>query len=533
VNTDTITMQPMQIVPLRVCDILTFAADNHGDVVMASRMGSRVVHHTYATLHERSRRTAAGLARLGLQRGGRMATIAWNHHRHFELYYAIPGIGAVIHTINPRVAPEQIAYMIEAAADTVLAYDSEFAPLVAEVMGIVSRPLVLVDLGDGAPSLPGAISYEALATTAPIGDWAAGAETEPFGICFTSGTTGNPKGVMYTHRSTVLHAMACCMSEGQAISSRETIMPVVPMFHANAWGLAHSAPMAGARLVLPGRFLDGQSVLDLIEAEQVTFVCGVPTVWQSTLDFADANKRTLGSLKRAGMGGSAPSAALIERLESRGVDVFHAWGMTETNPSAGTGFLKTKHAAEPMPSRTARKMRQGRGLFGLQKRLVDDDGRPVPHDGLTSGRLLVRGNWVVGQYFNVDTPTLQDGWFDTGDVATIDADGYLCIVDRAKDLIKSGGEWISSIALENTALTLDGVQQAAALARPDPKWGERPVMVVVRRPGSEVTEQQVIDVIASHLPRWQTPDAVFFRDTLPLTAVGKIDKKKLRAELAV
>ncbi len=523
----------MQFKHLRVCEILDFAALNHADTEVVSRLADGVVRHGYADIRRRARRAAHALTGLGLGRGDAVATLAWNHHRHLELYYAIPGFGGVIHTINPRVSPDQIAYMIDVAEDRALAFDSDFADLVKAVAARVARPLQLIELTAGPVTLPGALSYEALIEGASEDfDWVSGEETDRFGLCFTSGTTGEPKGVAYTHRSTVLHAMACCMAEAQAVSSRETILPVVPMFHANAWGLAHSAPMAGARLVLPGRQLDGASLLDLIKQERVTFLCGVPTVWQAILDTAEALGKSLEPLRRAGMGGSAPSEAMIERLEAGGADVFHAWGMTETNPSAGTGFLKAKHLVEPAAEQRKRKVGQGRPIFGLERRLVSEEGAPLPHDGAHAGRLQVRGNWVVDQYINAErTAVDSEGWFDTGDVATIDGDGYMQLVDRSKDLIKSGGEWISSIELENLALGVDGVAYAAALGKPDRKWGERPIMVVVRRPGHAVTEADILRAMSHKLMKWQVPDAVVFREGLPLTAVGKIDKKALRADL--
>ncbi len=517
---------------MRVCEILDFAAENHADTRVTSRLAGGVVSHTYAEIRSRTHRAANALIDLGLGVGDAVATLAWNHHRHLELYYAIPGIGGVIHTINPRVSAEQIAYMIRVAGDKALAFDSDLAGLVADVVSRLDDPIILIELTEADPIEQRAHSYETLLAAAGEGfTWVTGSELDVFGLCFTSGTTGDPKGVAYTHRSTVLHAMACCMAEAQAVSSRETILPVVPMFHANAWGLAHSAPMAGAALVLPGRFLDSRSLLDLIEQTGVTFLCGVPTVWQAILDDVAATGRDLGSLRRAGMGGSAPSAAMITRLEQAGVDVFHAWGMTETNPSAGTGFLKAKHMEAPLSERVAIKMGQGRPIFGLNRKLVDKDGGALPRDGRTPGKLMVQGNWVVAQYTNVDASPLQDGWFDTGDIATIDPDGYMVLVDRSKDLIKSGGEWISSIELENIALGVDGVAYAAALGRPDRRWGERPIIVVARRPGHPVLDSDILAAMTSKLMKWQVPDEVVFRDTLPLTAVGKIDKKALRRDL--
>ncbi len=524
------TLATMQWIDLRVGDILTFAAENHGDREVVTSTGAGRVRRSYSDVYNRARRLSGGLAAAGFKAGDRLATLAWNHHRHLELYYAIPGIGAAVHTLNPRMPATDLAYMVDVAEDIALFFDSDLAGLAQEIAASCTRPLRLFELSDAEATLNGAMPFEALIWDSPgPADWVPVRETDIFAICFTSGTTGSPKGVAYTHRSSVLHAMAGCMTEGQRIGGEETVLPVVPMFHANAWGLAHSAPMAGAGLVLPGRWLDGPSLLNLIKGEQVSFVCGVPTVWQGILDAAGESP-DFGSLKRAGIGGAAPSRAMLMQLESAGLDVFHSWGMTETNPSAGTGLLKSSHRDEPLEARVDRKLGQGRPVFGLERRIVSDCGDPVPRDGKTPGRLLVRGNWVVGRYLNADAG-LEDGWFDTGDIATIDQDGYMVIVDRAKDLIKSGGEWISSSDLESRALSVDGILQAAAIARPDEKWGERPVLFVVCRPGFAVETEQVKHALAEQLPRWQVPEDIHVRDALPLTATGKTDKKRLRSEL--
>jgi fatty-acyl-CoA synthase len=523
----------MQFRDLLVCDILDFAAANHGDTEVVSAFADgTVVRHGYLQIQERAKRAANALTDAGFARGDAIATLGWNDHRHLELYYAIPGIGGAIHTINPRVSADQIAYMIETAKDKALAFDPSLSDLVSAIVARIDRPLTLIEMCSGPAQFPAAIGYENFIKDAsPQFQWVSVKETDPFGICFTSGTTGNPKAVVYTHRSTVLHAMACCMAEAQAVSGRETILPVVPMFHANAWGLAHSAPMAGAKLVLPGPRLDGNSVLDLAVAEQVTFICGVPTVWQAILDVAEQQGRTLSPIKRAGMGGSAPSRLMVERLEHAGLDVFHAWGMTETNPSAGTGFLKAKHLSLNAEDKITLKLGQGRPIFGLQRKIVDDDGHDLPTDGQSAGRLMVSGNWVVGEYMNAEGSPLEEGWFDTGDIATIDKDGYMKLVDRSKDLIKSGGEWISSIEVESHAQGVPGVLHAAALAEPDPKWGERPVLVVSRQPGFPVSDTEILTVLATKLVKWQVPDKVIFRDALPMTATGKIDKRRLREEI--
>ncbi len=523
----------MQFRPLRVTDALDFAAENHGDTLVVSRVeNGRRVAHTYREIHTRARQMAASLSRLGIGRGDRVATLAWNHHRHLELYFAVPGLGAVLHTINPRLQSEQIARIIELADDGALLFDSDLGVIVEKIRSRLPQKLRLIELSSGEPTVSGASAYEdLLSNEAADFDWMPGDETEACGLCFTSGTTGEPKGVLYTHRSTVLHAMACCMSEGQAISSRENILPVVPMFHANAWGIPHAAPMAGARLTLPGRFLDGQSLSDLIKAEGVSFLCGVPTVWQGLLEIAANAGVSWPTLKRAGIGGSAPTLAMIEQLEHAGISVFHAWGMTETNPFGGTGFLKPKHEAGEDSVRRRYKQMQGRAVFGLQRRLRNDDGASVAHDGKSAGRLFVRGNWVVGDYLNAKAPVDENGWFDTSDIATIDSDGYMRIVDRAKDLIKSGGEWISSAELEEIACSVPGVAQAAALGRPDPKWGERPIVVLRLALGATLDKAALDAAFLSHCAKWQIPDEIIVRTELPLTATGKIDKKALRVSL--
>jgi acyl-CoA synthetase (AMP-forming)/AMP-acid ligase II len=516
-------MQTMQMRPLRVTDIIDFAGENHRDVTVVSRIGATTVSHGYRDIRDRALRLSAALRGLGIGKGDAVASLAWNDHRHLELYYGVPGAGAVIHTINPRLPVEQIRYMLEAADDRILFYDPDFAALVDAAVAGLADPPRLVMLGD---------AYEALlADAAGPFVWTDGDEAEPCGLCFTSGTTGSPKGVAYTHRSTVLHAMGCCMSEGQAISTREKVLPVVPMFHANAWGVPHSAPMAGAPLVLPGRNLDGNSLLDLVRDEGVTFLCGVPTIWQAILDAADKRGCDLTPLTRAGIGGAPPSRPLIERIEALGVAVFHAWGMTETNPFGGTGFLSAAQRALPPEEQMTLKMGQGRPIFGLERRIVDDAGQPLARDGETPGRLVVRGNWVIERYTNVAESPLDDGWFDTGDIATIAPDGHMTLVDRAKDLIKSGGEWISSVALEGAAEELPQVAACAAIACPDTKWGERPMLFVVTRAGMAVTADAIRDHLATRFARWQLPEDIRFVDALPLTAVGKIDKKVLRASL--
>ncbi|MCQ4160185.1 long-chain-fatty-acid--CoA ligase [Roseomonas sp. GC11] len=539
----------MMDVPLLVSAVLRHAAETHGETEIVSRTVEGPIHRTtYAALHERSQRLAKALLALGLGQGGRVGTLAWNGYRHLEIYYAAGGAGLVCHTINPRLFPEQIAGIIRHAEDEILCADLTFLPLLAGLagkLGAVRAIVVMTDRAHMPPppeGLPPLLCYEELLAAQPPGfDWPALDENTACGLCYTSGTTGMPKGVLYSHRSCVLHALGCCLPDVFELSARSVIMPAVPMFHVNAWGTPYSAPMVGAKLVLPGPKLDGASLRELILSEGVTFSAGVPTVWMGLLDWLDAQGEIageiagaqggLGALRLVGIGGSACPPVVIERLAARGVTVRHAWGMTETSPVALTSAPQAKHEGLPPRERLALSARQGRPLYGVEFRVLGADGQPVARDGVAFGRLLVRGPWVAAAYHGLeDSPAhaTEPGWFDTGDVATVDADGYVCIVDRTKDVIKSGGEWISSIELENIAVSHPAVQEAAAVARPDPKWGERPLLVLVRRPGVAVTAEEIRAHFHGRVARWCIPEDIRFAEELPHTATGKLLKSRIR-----
>lgn len=528
----------MMDVPLLVSAVLRHAATYHGETEIVSRSVEGPIHRTnYAELHARSQRLARALLALGVGPGDRVGTLAWNTHRHLEIYYAAGGAGMVCHTINPRLFPDQIAGIIQHARDAVLCADLTFVPLLQGLAGRLGEVRAIILMTDAAhmppqpEGLPPLLCYEDLLAAQPAEfDWPLLDENEACGLCYTSGTTGMPKGALYSHRSCILHAMACCLPDVFALSASSVVMPVVPMFHVNAWGIPYAAPIVGARLVLPGPKLDGASLQELITAEGVTFSAGVPTIWMAMLDWLDANQAGTGRLQRVAIGGSACPPVVIRRFEARGISVLHAWGMTETSPVGLANSPKARHAGLPEAERQALAARQGRPLFGMEFRIQGADGAEVPRDGTAFGRLLVRGPWVAAAYH--DTPPgpahAEPGWFDTGDVATMDADGYVAIVDRTKDVIKSGGEWISSIELENIAVAHPAVQEAAAVARPDPKWGERPLLVIVLRPGAELTLEEMRAHFAGRVARWCIPDDIRIVEELPHTATGKLLKSKIR-----
>ena len=469
-----------------------------------------------------------------------MATLAWNGYRHLALYFGVSGSGRVLHTINPRLHPDQIAWIANHAEDEVLCFDMTFLPIVQAVhakCGTVRQWVALCD-ADRLPAdtgIPGLVSYEAWMGSQPEAyAWPVMDENTASSMCYTSGTTGNPKAALYSHRSTILHAYAACLPDVMSISARDSILPVVPMFHVNAWGIPYSAALTGAKLVFPGAALDGKSVYELIEAEGVTFAAGVPTVWQMLLGHMKPAGLRFSRLNRTVIGGSAcPPAMITAFREDYGVEVLHAWGMTEMSPLGTVCTLKNHHLGLAESEQMTIRLKQGRAIFGVDMKIVDDDGRELPWDGKSYGDLLVRGPWVLREYFKGEGgDPLRGGWFPTGDVATIDADGYMQITDRSKDVIKSGGEWISSIDIENIAMAHPSVAMAACIGVKHPKWDERPIVVVVKKPGTEVSREELLAFFGNKtVAKWQVPDDVVFVDTIPLGATGKMLKTRLREQL--
>jgi acyl-CoA synthetase (AMP-forming)/AMP-acid ligase II len=529
--------------PLLISAILEYAADYHGDAEMVSCTADGPVHRiTYAGLRGRIKQLANALQReLGVGLADRIATLAWNGHRHFELYYAISGIGAICHTINPRLFPDQIAYIVHHAEDRYLFVDPMFLPLVerlAPQLTTVEGIFVLSDAEHMPASGLAVRCYESLLAGQPeTFDWPSFDETTACGLCYTSGTTGKPKGALYHHRSTVLHALAIALPDAMGLSDRETVLPVVPMFHVNAWGLPYACPLVGARMVMPGPRLDGESLYEQFECERVTFASGVPTIWFGLLNHMKETGKRPTSLRRVVIGGAAAPRSMIEAFEQDyGIEVLHGWGMTEMSPVGAVCSLNPTHARLPAPQRFQVKQKQGHAIWGVEFKIVDESGRRLPHDGRAAGVLYVRGPWIASGYFRDQAATAEaiddEGWFSTGDVATIDPDGYMHITDRAKDMIRSGGEWISSIALENAAVGHPGLAEAAAIAAAHPKWGERPLLIAVRRPGAAVDRQGVIDFLSDKVAKWWLPDDVVFVDELPHTATGKIQKSVLRERFA-
>ncbi len=504
-----------------------------------SRAPSREAIHryTYAEAERRSKRLARALLRLGIKPGDRIGTLAWNTFRHFELYYGISGIGAVCHTINPRLFDDQIIYIVNHAADRLLFIDTTLIPLVERLAPKFPADCRIVLMteqnGELATTFPAAACYEQLiAAENDDFEWPEFDERTAASLCYTSGTTGNPKGALYSHRSTLLHAFGASLPDAIPASARDTVCPVVPLFHACGWAVAYTAPMNGAKLVLPGPRLDAPSLYELFEAEGVTISLGVPTVWLAFEAYLSAEGRHCSTLRRVISGGSAVPPSLIEAFEGRGVEMLHAWGMTEMSPVGTTAALKARHLGLAKEAQMAVKSKQGRPVFGVELKILDEAGHVQRHDGKSMGELLVRGPWIVSGYFD-DADASQaavaaDGWFHTGDVARIDPDGYLQITDRSKDVIKSGGEWISSIDLENAAVGHDDVAEAAVIAVPHARWGERPLLIVTPRAGHHPDRDGLIALLANRFPRWMLPDDVVVVPELPHTATGKLMKTRLR-----
>jgi acyl-CoA synthetase (AMP-forming)/AMP-acid ligase II len=524
--------------PLLVTSCLRHAANYHADTEIVSRSVEGPIHrYTYAEAERGARRLAKALLRLGIKPGDRVGTLAWNTWRHFELYYGISGMGAVCHTINPRLYDDQVVYIVNHAQDQILFVETSFIPLVERLLPRFPKDCRIVLLGKAETSLPAIATYDEL-VAAENDDfaWPEFDERSACALCYTSGTTGKPKGVLYSHRSTVLHALGASLPGAISLSASDTVCPVVPLFHACGWGTAYTAPMNGAKLVYPGSKLDGASLCELFETEGVTVSLGVPTVWLGVDTYLRENSRGCSTLRWVLSGGSAVPAALLQAFEARGIEIVHGWGMTEMSPLGTTAALKAKHKSMNAAAQTAVKLKQGRPVFGVEVKIVDDQGNALRHDGKAVGELLVRGPWIASGYFE-DAEATQaavepDGWFHTGDVASIDPDGYVQLTDRHKDVIKSGGEWISSIDLENAAMADDAVAEAAAIAIPHPKWSERPLLVVVPRAGCQPEPERLIALLARQFPKWMLPDDVVIIDELPHTATGKVMKSKLREMFA-
>jgi fatty-acyl-CoA synthase len=526
----------MQDWPLLISKVIDHAASQFGNQDIVSRLVEGPIHReTYRDLRLRSLQLAKSLTQSGIQKGDRIATLAWNTHRHLELWYGITGLGGIYHTVNPRLFDDQIVYIINHAEDRLLFLDLTFLPLVERLaprLTTIEQFIILTD-AEHMPdsSLKNVMAYEDyLAQSDSDFVWSVFDENTAAGLCYTSGTTGHPKGVLYSHRSNVLHAMAHLAPDFFNISSHDSVMPVVPLFHANSWSLGFSAPMAGARLVMPGAKLDGPSLHELLETERVTMTAAVPTVWLALLDHLNRSNGRLTTLKRVAIGGSACPRAMTEAFEKRyGVTVAHAWGMTEMSPLGSFCSIKPELSDLDDDALYALKMKQGFPTFTVEMKITDDDGIPLPHDGSTFGRLKVRGPAVTRQYYGSDDTVLdREGFFDTGDVATIDPYGYMHITDRSKDVIKSGGEWISSIELENLAIAHPAVAEAAVIGVHHPKWDERPLLIVVKKPEARLERDEMLAFFEGKIAKWWLPDDVVFVDEIPHTATGKIQKTTLR-----
>ena len=535
----------MQDRPLLISSLIDHAATFHADTEIVSRLPEGHVRRTtWSQVRDQSKQVANALAELGIEPGDRIATLAWNSDRHLALYFGVSGAGAVMHTVNPRLFAEQIVYIINHAEDRVLFFDTTFAQLVGQLAPELSSVETYVVMADREhmPDIPGIPEgrlrcwEEFVGSQSTHYEWPEFDERSASSLCYTSGTTGNPKGVLYSHRSTMLHTLMIAARDAIDIHSGSRILLVVPMFHANAWGTPYTAAMVGATLVMPGPHLDGESVYNLMKSEGVNQSQGVPTVWMMLFSYLDEHPEIdpheLG-LRVAGTGGAALPQSMIERFAREfGAESMQGWGMTETSPLCVIGRLLPKHERLSDGERTQIRLKQGRGIWGVDLKIVDDDGNRLPWDGKAFGEVWVRGPWVASGYFKGEGGEKLDaeGFFPTGDVATIDPDGYLQLVDRAKDVIKSGGEWVSSIDLENAAMGHPAVTEAAVIGVPHPKWQERPVLIAVLRKGCSATREDLLDYLSGHVAKWWLPDDVVFVDELPHTATGKVVKLKLREQ---
>ncbi|MGA0711092.1 MAG: 3-(methylthio)propionyl-CoA ligase [Burkholderiaceae bacterium] len=529
----------MQQQPLLISSLITHAQRHHGQTEIVSRRVEGDIHRTtWAKVGQRAAQVAHALDDWQVPQGARVGTLAWNGYRHLELYFGVSGSGRVLHTLNPRLHPDQLTWIVNHAEDTVLAFDTSFLPLVQKVHAQCPtvRHWVALCEADALPAdtgIPNLVSYEAWLATHPLQyTWPELDERSASSMCYTSGTTGDPKGAVYSHRSTILHAYGGALPDTLGLSARDSVLPVVPMFHVNAWGIPYSAAAVGCKLVFPGGALDGASVYELIEAEGVTMAAGVPTVWQMLLAHMSQTQQRFGTLQRTVIGGSACPPAMIDTfVQTYGVEVLHAWGMTEMSPLGTVNTLKYSQLQSPLQTQRQARLKQGRAVYGVDMKIVDDQGAEVAWDGVQFGNLMVRGPWVIDNYYRASAPLLQDGWFHTGDVGTIDPDGFLQITDRSKDVVKSGGEWISSIDIENIAMAHPAVAMAACVGVPHPKWDERPVLFVVKKPDADIQGDALLAFYQDKIANWQVPDDVIFVDAIPLGATGKMQKMALREQL--
>ncbi|MBF4488898.1 long-chain-fatty-acid--CoA ligase [Psychrobacter sp. N25K4-3-2] len=530
----------MMYQPLLISSLIEHAAQYHGDTAILSKeVNGEMTKSDWLTVSNNSKRLANALQALGLKSSERIATLAWNNRRHLEAWYAISGSGMICHTINPRLFPEQLAYIINDADDQALFFDITFLPLITAIKERIKGIKHFIYLGDRdekvLEQLPNALFFdELLADNSPDFDWPQFDEKLASSLCYTSGTTGNPKGILYSHRSSVLHAIALCMPDVSSLSAQDVLLPVVPMFHVNAWGTPYAAALTGCSLILPGPNLDGDSLVAVIDDYKVTVALGVPTIWQSLLTAAKNKGSKLDSMTRTIVGGAACPPSVIKTFrEDFNCDAIHGWGMTETSPLGTMNQIKAKHKSLSKEEINELRKSQGRPPYGVKIRLMDTEqkDKPVAEDGESQGRLQIRGHWVIDDYFTENKDAITaDGWFDTGDIATIDADGYMNIRDRSKDLIKSGGEWISSVELENIAVEHPEVKMAAAIAATHKQWGERPVLIVVKEADSAVDEAQILEFYKGKVASWQIPDKVVFVDNIVLNGAGKMMKNNLRDE---
>ena len=533
----------MQSQPLLISSLIEFAARHHGDGEIVSRRVEGDIHrYTYRDLAARARKLANALDAMPLEFGARVASLAWNGYRHMEMYFGVSGSGRVLHTINPRLHPDQIAWVMNHAEDQVMCFELSFLPLVQAVhkkCPMIKKWVMLCD-ADKLPTdsgIPGLVSYEDwIGAYSDSYAWPQFDENTASSMCYTSGTTGDPKAALYSHRSTTLHAYAAALPDVMCLSARDAVLPVVPMFHVNAWGIPYSAALTGCKLVLPGPAMDGKSIYELMEAEKVTYAAGVPTVWQMLLSYIGPKGLKFSSLKRTVIGGSAcPPAMITAFQDGYGVEVLHAWGMTEISPLGTLCTLKNKQLNLPKEEQMKILQKQGRAIYGVDMKIVNGDGKELPWDGKTYGDLLVKGPWILDTYYKGISPLVADEhgqrWFPTGDVATIDPDGFMQITDRTKDVIKSGGEWISSIDIENIAMGHPAVAMAACVGMPHPKWDERPIVAVSLKPGAQVTREELLHFYEGKLAKWQIPDDVVFVEAIPIGATGKMLKVRLRDQL--